>query len=736
MSFFAELKRRNVVRVGIAYVVVAWLVLQVADILFEAIGTPGWVMQTLLVFLAIGFLLAVLFAWAFEMTPEGIKREHNVDRAQSIAKQTGRKLDFTIIGLLVVALAYFIWESRLADRPVVEPVADSVRPEATETIEEPEIQQQSIAVLPFENRSRLEEDEFFVAGIHDDLLTNLARIGDLKVISRTSVTQYRDTTKRPPEIAAELGVAHIMEGAVQRSGDTVRINVQLIDAATDDHIWAEIYDRQLTAENLFTIQSEISQAIADELEATLSPEEQERIHGMPTANLAAYDAYLKGRQLMVNRNSIEIEQAINQFRQAIELDPQFALAWVGLADSTALLEVYGTLDADDAFPISKDALDRALAIDPNLGEAYASLGSYYSGIQNTEASVTAFEKAITLSPGYATAWHWYANATNRTDQLDKKLALAQKAAELDPRSAIISANLAAAYQDKGLYSLSEQQYLKLQEIHPDSVSGHLALGQLYGDFLGRTSEALEQYTLVLELDPNNTFARANLAWLMMDLGDIRAMELIRDQIAEIDPDSPMLGQVGVLVNLVNNNPEGARENLEWTLRTTSMVSFERVLVGLFYLALGDEANAHKLITQARPGLLNPEQWPEEIAMYPWLTCDYAWILMRTGDPETGEQLLGQTIRYLEDTLPRHTESIDVHLPEVCYLVAGDINKALGAIEEQLANNFIGYWTVFHAFPFFDQIRHEPRYLAAQAERQRRLDIQRANAERMREEGRL
>jgi len=254
MSLFVELKRRNVFKVAIAYVVVAWLVLQVTDVMIDNIGAPDWVFRVILLVLGIGFPIALLFAWAFEMTPEGIKREHEVDRSQSITRQTGRKLDFIIIGVLVVALGYFVWESRFASQesaPAAQQVTSSPAAAADDTATIPAAAapaEQSIAVLPFANRSTQQEDLFFTDGIHDDLLTQLAKISGLKVISRTSVMQYRDTTKTIPEIARELGVHSVLEGAVQRAGKRIRINAQLIDVDTDEHLWAETFDREMTVE--------------------------------------------------------------------------------------------------------------------------------------------------------------------------------------------------------------------------------------------------------------------------------------------------------------------------------------------------------------------------------------------------------------------------------------------------------------------------------------------------------
>ncbi len=304
MSFFAELKRRNVFKVAAAYIIVGWLIMQAGEVMGPALNLPGWVNSMLAFFLILGFPLAMVFAWAFEMTPDGIKKEKDIDRTQSITGMTGQKLNHTIIVLMAVALVYFAWDKFVAspasdvDQSQVVTVAEQSGAADGSVEQGPD--KKSIAVIPFRNRSANEENaEFFSDGVHDELLTNLSRIAELKVISRTSVMGYRDTTKNLRQIGEELGVANILEGGVQRAGDTVRINVQLIDAATDEHLWAKVYDRQLTAENIFAIQTEIAHAIANALEATLSPGEQEQLAVAPTTNLAAYDSVLMARQLNI-----------------------------------------------------------------------------------------------------------------------------------------------------------------------------------------------------------------------------------------------------------------------------------------------------------------------------------------------------------------------------------------------------------------------------------------------------
>jgi TolB-like protein len=268
-SFFAELRRRNVFRVGVAYAIVAWLVVEISSVVFPALNLPDWTLTFFIVLFIIGFPFALIFAWAYELTPEGLKKEKDVDRSQSITTRTGRKLDFMIIGVMAVAIAYF-----LVDKFVwvgEEPATDI-------TVSE---DRKSIAVLPFANRSANEEDAFFVDGIHDDLLTLLAKLGDLKVIARTTMVRL-DPGMSMQDIGSKLGVATIVEGGVQRAGDRVRINAQLIDARTEVHLWAETYDRELTAANIFAVQTEIATAIAEALQATLSPQEQERL--LPSRN--------------------------------------------------------------------------------------------------------------------------------------------------------------------------------------------------------------------------------------------------------------------------------------------------------------------------------------------------------------------------------------------------------------------------------------------------------------------
>ena len=342
MNFLQELKRRNVVRVGIAYLVAGWLLVQAADLILDLMGVPDLVLRSLVVLLALGFIPVVIFAWAFEMTPEGIRKESEVDRTQSTTQVTAKKLDLITIGLLIAAIALVVVDryipgqpqngsAQLASEEMDLPPADDDK--AIQAVEK------SIAVLPFTNRSNAEDDLFFTDGIHDDLLTQLAKIHELKVISRTSVMEYRGTTKNMKEIGSELGVKTILEGGIQKVGNRVRINTQLIDVATDQHLWAETFDRELTAENIFDIQSEIAREVVRAVTIELTPEELESLTVVPTQNLEAYESFLRGREIYygVNYTAEKERQSQPWLEKAVQLDPEYV-------EALALLsQVYGQL---------------------------------------------------------------------------------------------------------------------------------------------------------------------------------------------------------------------------------------------------------------------------------------------------------------------------------------------------------------------------------------------------------
>ena len=442
MSLIRELKRRNVFKVAIAYVVSIWILLQLTDVLTQILGLPEWAPKLILLMLVVGFVPALIIAWAFELTPDGIKLERDIDRKESITPNTGRKLDYVIIVSLGLSLGYFIWESRYEQKTaeieaakdlvlIEEPVIEVVEPVID--INALDIDKNSIAVLPFANRSADAEDIYFTDGIHDDLLTQLSRIDAFSVISRTSVMEYRDTTKNLRQIAQELSVANVMEGSVQRAGDRVRINVQLIDAYTDEHLWAEIYDRELTTNNLFDIQSEIAKAIAQALKATLTASELADVADVPTENVAAYDLFLQARRFSQTETQDDYQTAIALFTESLALDPDFKYAWIGLA--RAHMTNYWVYGGDSVNrDLAHDAIEKARSIDPDFAGLYMAEGFYwYWGFLDYERALYKLDKAIEMMPGNDEAHMWRGWVSRRAGLWEQTVESMQQALKLNPR---------------------------------------------------------------------------------------------------------------------------------------------------------------------------------------------------------------------------------------------------------------------------------------------------------------
>ena len=454
MSLIAELKRRNVVRVAIAYGVVAWLLAQVADLLFGAFGAPDWALRTFVILLFLGFPVALLLAWAFELTPEGIRRESATDDDRPTAPASNRKLDTIIVGVLALAVGFLF-----LDRFVISS-DDEPRSDTSADLDA------SIAVLPFDNRSADPNDEHFVDGIHDDILTQLARIQSLKVISRTSVMRYGDTIKSVPEIAAELGVAAILEGGVQRAGDSVRINVQLIDAVNDEHLWAETYDRQLNTSNIFEIQSEIAAAVAQAFHTTLDPNLTAQIATAPTDNLQAYDAFQKANGVLARSNWGTSSEAADLLEEAVLLDPTFAEAYRRLGG--IYVNHYWYFGHDEAYlRRAKAALDRALELQPDDPQILITLADYYyKGFLDFDRALELLDEAIPRAPQLSTGIARRAFIQRRSGRLEESITGQKKALELDPLAASRHYSLAQTLDMVGRYEEAAEYYDSAIAISP------------------------------------------------------------------------------------------------------------------------------------------------------------------------------------------------------------------------------------------------------------------------------
>lgn len=425
-NFFAELKRRNVYKVAVAYAVVSWLLIQAASILFPTFDAPPWVMKVFLLVVVLGAVPALIFAWAFEITPEGIRRESEIAPNESIRQHTGRKIIALTIAVAVLAAGLFAFQWL---RPKAAPTTAASTSPALSAVPE-----KSIAVLPFENLSDDKSNAYFAAGIQDEILTRLSKIADLKVISRTSTAKYASAPGNLRDIGNQLGVAHLLEGSVQKAGQAVHINVQLIKTATDAHLWAESYDREL--QNIFGVEGEVAGKIAEALNARLTGREEQALAQKPTTNTAAYDAYLHARAVEVARFDLPGEQQVaNEYLTAAQLDPNFALAWARMASVRSFLYFNAVDRATNSAAAVKEAADRAFALAPELGEAWMAQGDYrYHVLRDLTGGLHAYEEAIKRVPNSAEAYGDMAFVERRLGRWDAAVNHFQKALQLDPRS--------------------------------------------------------------------------------------------------------------------------------------------------------------------------------------------------------------------------------------------------------------------------------------------------------------
>jgi TolB-like protein/Tfp pilus assembly protein PilF len=725
MSLYHELKRRNVFRVGIAYLALAWLLTEVSGTLFPAFGIPDWGVRFVVIVFALGFVPAVIISWVYELTPEGIKREKDVVRDASITHQTAKRLDVFTIGLIVVALAFILadwfWMSpRLAEQSAAPAAAviDTIQTQGPEPAE-PQYPPNSIAVLPFANRSANPDDAYFVDGIHDDLLTHISKIGAIRTISRTSVMQYRGSSKSIPEIAAELGVATVLEGGVQRAGDQIRINVQLIDARTDEHLWAEIYDRQLLTTNIFAIQSEIAEAIAEALRMTLSPREQQRIRSVPTESLAAYEAYLIGKQRLAKRTTQSLAEAEEYFRRAVELDPEYALAWVGLADTHMLQVWLSGLPERENFDKAKAAIDMALELDSDLGEAYASLGLLKGGMKDLEGAEQAYKQALELSPNYAPGHQWFSGLLAELGRWEERLIRMETAIQLDPMSTVIRYAYAVSLREVGRFEEALEQLEIALEIDPNFVSAHDAIATIQWQVFNRFDMAAQGFVKAITLDPKRADLYVWLAQLYLDLGEPERASLLLDRANELAPDYNTTAWGRLLLHLYQQTTGDWAEDAEAVLAepigTPWLSHFCAAQLRNQAMAEGRHDEALAIYSKHHPQLLLDVEPVIDLNNYR-AAIDLSLVLQMMGDQERASMLLERSAAFIRGQ-PRLGMFGGYWISDVQILaLQGQKAEALAALRLAADEGWRSLWWYFLQYdPNLESIRSEPVFQAILAE---------------------
>jgi len=710
---WAKLRRRKVVQWGIAYAAGAWALLQVVGFAADTFDWPRQIQQFASIGLAVGLPVVLVVAW------------YHGDRGQQ--RVSGAELAILSVLLALGGGALWLYGQRNGQVPAAS--APSAAPTAAQGSSAASVDERpSIAVLPFENRSDQEKDVFFVDGIHDDILTQLSKVSALKVISRTSVERFRDTKLPLQEVAKQLGVKSILEGGVQRAGDRVRINVQLIDAGSDAHLWAESYDRELTAANIFAIQSEVAAAIAGALKATLTAGDKARMNAVPTQNLEAWENYQLGRQRIAKRTGTGFTEAERYFRKAIELDPKFAVAYSGLADSLAVGLDYTGAPRAATLERAQAAVDTALKLDPGLADAWVSAGLIEGEREHNDRAEEMFRRAIDLNPNHAMALKFYGNLLFDLARIDESVRYLARAAELDPLSAITQLGLGQALAGKERFEDAAGRYRRAIEIDPLMPMSYVFLAGLTAYAMDDFVTAVPLMEKAVALDADFLWGRLGLAMMYFDLGDDASGDRAWRQAEERLPDNAIVNALLALRDLQGGDRNGAGRRARRVLEANPRDSGALGLLGFIDYRDGRYAESVARYRKA---------YPELFTAAPRID---AWNYTVAIDIVPALQKLGKTDEAL--ALLAGSEKVMTRLPLVggglkwegratndarALALRGRKQEALAALRaaEQAGWRGWGWRWVRDLQPAFDSIRDEPEFKAIFADIERDMARQRA-----------
>ena len=628
-NFFAEMRRRNLYKVAVAYAIASWIVIQIATQTFPFLEIPNWCVRLVIVLLLFGFPIAMILAWAFELTPEGIVRTEDVPVEKSVVRKTGRKIDTLLIVVLLGVIGFLVFQRfHKSD-------ASSGRME------------KSIAVLPFDNFSDDKENAFFADGIQDDILTSLAKIHDLKVISRTSVMPYRGAGKNNlRQIAEALGVVNVLEGSVRRGGNRVVVSVQLIDARNDHHIWANRYDRPL-ADSL-GLQGELAAEIAAELRATLSPEEKVRVETKPTENPDAYVLYLKARSYESNPDRLFEDYGVAEqlYGEAIQHDPSFALAHARL--SATIARIYRWFDSiDERKARMKTEAEKALQLRPDLGEGHLAFGLYYYWAEaNYDKALEEFAVAAKALPNDSEVGYFAAAIRRRQGRWNENIELLKKTQSIDPGNANVAEELAYTYGFLHDWPEAARMHERWTALVPDSVNAKIK--RAYVDFWSQGSTAALKEVLGKippAVDPAGlvTTARWDLAMIQRnyDAADQALTACAFDQFQSNGQPTPKSFYRGCIA-LARGDKAAARKNFELALpsfeeavRQAPATGLRHANLGLLYSFMNRKEEAiregHRAVE------LEPDS--KDALNGPWMSGFLAMIYVRVGEIDSALPLL-------------------------------------------------------------------------------------------------
>jgi TolB-like protein len=755
MGLISELRRRNVFRMAVLYVLAAWLVMQVAEVVIGLANLPEWIGPTLLAVLAVGFPIALVISWFYELTPEGLALEKDVPEGQSITHVTGRRMDFIVIAVLAAGLILLAGDKWWPRGPI----------------------ELSIAVLPLQNLSSDPEQEYFADGLSEEILNLLSRIRSLKVIARTSSFSFKDKRVDIPTIASQLNTRYVLEGSVRAQQGRIRITTQLIDGQDGAHVWSQTYDRDLSAENLFFVQSEVARAVTDKLRVTLTGEEEERLAKVPTENTEAYTAYLLGRERLRDRKVAELKDAVGQFAQAIELDPQFALAYVGLAVACWLYYSYsqghisehcpfadgeeeGSAKFDDVEPLVR----KALSIDDEVDEAWVTLGfiltnkAYSQGggpdvmwlIREAQA---AFKKGIDLSPSFSQAYHWYPLSLLAVFSYDDPpngwltawenrhwQSVVERGLEVDP----LSLGLHGLKTSYPMYSSTREEAVahaqRMIEIASDSPQGYSRMAEIHAYDYARLDEAIPWWKRAAERDPENAAYGFAIAESYCALGDAEMAREYAHQATQLLPPDQRTADFDVLIieacdlllsgdvysgRLEEVLQEAGDNSSEWYLNLRAMID----------IAAGRAADA-----LSRYKAYDGDPCFDDSGDYGEM-CHFGVmrVLQAAGDHERARRFAEEQLKFQKPWFDRFPEYWTSLFYAQGLAVLGRPDEALDVLEARFAAGWRGWlwsWFTLEYDIAFDSIRDHPRFQALIAKVRSDLAKQLENVREMERKGEL
>jgi len=681
LSIFAELKRRNVFRVGIAYLVASWVLMQVVDVISPVFELPDWAPKLIFLLLAIGLVPALIFAWAFELTPEGIKKESEVSPAGSITRSTGRKLNIVIIGFLVAAVALLLVERQVKTVDTPEPDTVVASEVGTGT--------KSIAVLPFVNMSSDAEQEFFSDGITEEILNSLASVRELKVAGRTSSFAFKGQNDDLRRIGDALGVEHILEGSVRKAGAKVRITAQLIQVDDGFHLWSETYDRELT--DVFAIQDEIANEILRQLKSQLLNEDLVVAEAQRTSP-EVYELYLRAKQRIYTRIGTEIETAIDELDEAIRLDPDYApsLAQRGIATMLMSDQQYGLIPHDEAHRRGKRYIDQSLALDPNLAEGWAGLGLYDD--QDADTAIDALQKALEINPNLIDASNWLQISLRDVGDLRGALTILEEIAERDPLYRPAFSNAMMLFNNFNRQDKATALLDRIEAFNPDNPDLLLARATNYF-YSSRFGEGLRLMEQRRELGEMSGVAKFFISVGLMSTGQYERAA------TEGTPYWQPIAHYEI------GNVEEAFER-----------SYEHARAGypqnLFYLFIRENRD-QELVDYLE------ERWPSLAAFASENSADdngyevmssVALAYLRTGNQERHDE----AVRFIEEVIDRRAEQgVDNFVFSgtrgIHYAMLGDADKAFSHLEQAVNRGWRIIGDPVDTVPELASLADDPRF---------------------------